>query len=204
MNVVKMVAKTKEEALNKTLAKLNASENEIIYSYEEIKGGLFKGTTYECTGFLKLDVINDVEEFIKNIIKNMGIEVSTEVSTKNDITTIKIYSSENNVIIGKNGQNLDALTTIARQYIRNMAPYNGPRIVLDVEDYKDRQIKRIERLAKNIAREVIKTKVDVEMDNMNSYERRAVHNVLTDFKGVKTESVGEEPNRHVVIKYVEK
>ena len=39
------------------------------------------------------------------------------------------------------------------------------------------------------------------MDNMNSYERRIVHNVLTDFKGVKTESVGEEPNRHVVIKY---
>lgn len=202
MNVVKSSAKTKEEALNQVLAKLNASQEEIIYSYQEVKGGLFKGTTYECQGFLKLDILNDAEEFLKNIIKNMGIEVKTEVSTKNDITTIKIYSSENPLIIGKNGQNLEALTTIVRQYIRNITP-NGPRIVIDVEDYKDRQIKRLERLAKNLARDVLKTKVDVEMDNMNSYERRAVHNVLTNFKNIKTESVGEEPNRHIVIKYDE-
>ena len=77
---------------------------------------------------------------------------------------------------------------------------NGPRIVLDVEDYKDRQNRRLERLAKNLARDVVRSKVDIEMDSMNSYDRRIVHNVLTDFKGVTTESVGEEPNRRVVIK----
>ena len=48
--------------------------------------------------------------------------------------------------------------------------------------------------------EVAKTKIPVALDNMTSYERRLVHNILTDFKGVKTESEGEEPNRHVVIK----
>ena len=104
-------------------------------------------------------------------------------------------------MIGRNGQNLDALTTLVRQSVKNIAS-DGPRIILDVEDYKDRQLKRLERLAKNLARDVVKTKTDVEMDNMNSYERRIVHNVLSDFKGVKTESVGEEPNRHVVIKYM--
>ena len=86
--------------------------------------------------------------------------------------------------------------------MKKYAPFNAPKIILDVEDYKDRQVKRIERLAKNLAREVLKTKVDVEMEAMNSYERRIVHNILTDFKGIKTESVGEEPNRKVVIKYV--
>lgn len=200
MNVVKCTAKTKEEALNQVLAKLNASESEIVYSYEEVKGGLFKGTTYECSGFLKLDILADAEEYLKSIIKGMGVDCNIEVSTKENTTTLKIYSSNNPVIIGKNGQNLEALTTIVRQYIKNITN-NGPRIILDVEDYKDRQVKRLERLAKNLARDVVRTKTDVEMDSMNSYDRRIVHNVLTDFRGVTTESVGEEPNRRVVIKY---
>lgn len=200
MNVVKETAKTKEDALTQVLTKLNANQDEVIYNFIEIKGGLFKGTTYECSGFLKLDIMNDAVDYLKNILNGMGIDVNIEVSTKNEVTTIKMYSSKNEVIIGRNGQNLDALTTIVRQFIKNITP-NGPRIILDVEDYKDRQLKRIERLAKNIAREVVKTKVDAEMDNMNSYERRAVHNALTNFNGVKTESVGEEPNRHVVIMY---
>ena len=200
MNVVKSVQKTKDEALRKVLAELNASEEEVIYSFQEIKGGLFKGVTYECSGFLKLDLISDVQEYLKNILNGMGLEVSFEVNTKDDVTTIKMYTSNNPIVIGKNGANLDALTTLARQFIKNYT-FNSPKIILDVEDYKDRQIKKLERLAKNLARDVVRTKVDAEMDNMNSYERRIVHNVLTDFKGVKTESVGEEPNRHVVIKY---
>jgi len=200
MNVVKQTAKTKEEALNLVLAKLNANETEVIYNFNEIKGGLFKGTTYECSGFLKLDILVDAEEYLKNIIKGMGIDANIEVSTKENVTTFKIYSSNNPLIIGKNGQNLEALTILMRQFIKKYTS-NGPRIILDVEDYKDRQIKKIERLAKNLARDVVRTKTDVEMDNMNSYERRIVHNILSNFKGVTTESVGEEPNRHVVIKY---
>ena len=203
MNVVKEVAKNKEEALNKVLSKLNANESEVVYSFTEVKGGLFKGITYECSGFLKIDILTEVEEFLKNIVTGMGMQVNIEVSTVEDTTTFKMYSSNNPILIGKNGQNLEALTVIVRQFIKNIAPNNGPKIVLDVEDYKDRQITRIERLAKSLAREVKKTKVDVEMDAMNSYERRIVHNVLTDFKNIKTESIGEEPNRRVVIKYVE-
>ena len=200
MNVVKEVAKTKDEALNLVLAKLNANEEEVAYSFKEVKGGLFKGVTYECSGFLKIDVITEVQEYLKNILNGMGLEVNFEVNTKDGVTTIKMYTSNNPIVIGKNGANLEALTVIVRQFIKNLTS-NGPRIILDVEDYKDRQIKKLERLAKNLARDVVRTKVDIEMDNMNSYERRTVHNVLTDFKGVKTESVGEEPNRHVVIKY---
>ena len=200
MNVVKEIAKTKEDALVQVLSKLNAEEEAVIFSFKEIKGGLFKGVTYECSGFLKNDILMEVQEYLKNILEGMGLEVSFEVSTKENVTTLKMYSSNNAILIGKNGGNLEALTVLARQFIKNITS-NGPRIMLDVEDYKDRQIKKLERFAKNLARDVVRTKTDVEMDNMNSYERRIVHNVLSDFKGVRTESVGEEPNRHVVIKY---
>ena len=202
MNVVKEVAKSKDEALNLVLKKLNAQEKEVVYQFVENKGGFLKGTTYECTGFLKLDFIEDAQEFLKGILNAMGIDANIEVSTKDEITTLKIYSSNNPIIIGKNGQNLEALTTLVRLYVKNLAN-NGPRIMLDVEDYKDRQIKKLERLARNLAKEVMKTKISIEMDNMNSYERRIVHNVLSEFSNISTESVGEEPNRHIVIKYVD-
>ena len=128
MNVVNNAAKTKDEALKLVLKKLNASEEEVAYSFKEIKGGLFKGVTYECSGFLKTDCITEVQEYLKGILNGMGVEVSFEVNTKNDVTTIKMYSSNNPIIIGKNGSNLDALTVIARQFIKNLTR-NGPRIV---------------------------------------------------------------------------
>ena len=78
-----------------------------------------------------------------------------------------------------------------------------PYILLDVENYKEKKISNIERTAKRVAREVSKTKVDATLENMNSYERRIIHNVLSNYKHVVTVSEGEEPNRHVVIKYVE-
>ena len=201
MNVVSKEAKTKEEALAQVLSILNAKEEEIVYSFKEIKGGLFKSSFILCSGFLKSEIISDVEEYLKNILIAMNIDVSFEENTVDGVTTIKMYSSNNPVIIGKNGKNLEALSTLVRQFIKNITS-NGPKVILDVEDYKDRQVKRIQRLARNLARDVVRTKTDIEMDNMNSYERRIVHNILTDFRGVKTESVGEEPNRHVIIKYV--
>ena len=62
------------------------------------------------------------------------------------------------------------------------------------------RIEHLERLAIRLAKEVRATKVDAVLDNMNSYERRIIHNKLSNFKGVSTVSEGEEPNRHVVIK----
>ena len=64
----------------------------------------------------------------------------------------------------------------------------------------EKREKTIERLARNIAKEVAATKVETKLDSMNSYERRIVHQILSNNKHVYTESVGEEPNRCVVIK----
>ena len=75
-----------------------------------------------------------------------------------------------------------------------------PKIVLDVENYKEKRIANLERLAIKMAKEVRQTKNDVILEDMNSYERRIIHNKLANFKGVSTVSEGEEPHRHIVIK----
>ena len=76
-------------------------------------------------------------------------------------------------------------------------------VELVVENYKEKCENHLEKLAKQIAREVTKTKQPVIMDNMNSYERRIVHNTLANFKNITTFSEGEEPNRHIVVKIKE-
>ena len=194
--------KTKEEAKEKALDSLNVKETEIFYREEEIKGKLFKATTYKCYAIKISDIAEFLKEKLSELLENMGIESQFETNVRDEQINIKMYSDKNNILIGKNGQTLMAIQTVLRQMVHNeigMYPY----ILLDVENYKEKKISHLERNAKRIAKEVQKTKIDVSLDNMNSYERRIVHNVLTKFKNISTTSEGEEPNRHIVIRYVE-
>lgn len=194
--------KTPEEAKEKALEALNVSENEMFCKEEEIKGKLFKATTYKCSAIKISDIAEFLKKKLSELLKNLGIEGQIETSIREEQINIKMYSDKNNILIGKNGQTLMAIQTVLRQMVHNeigMYPY----ILLDVENYKEKKISNLERNAKRIAKEVQKTKIDVSLDNMNSYERRIIHNALTKFKNISTTSEGEEPNRHVVIRYVE-
>lgn len=184
-----------EEILNDN----NLSKDEIIYTVNDKKGKLFQGNLKEVTVYKKETINNEIKNYLKEIIENMGLEVSFELSTKDERTTIKMYSNNNPILIGKNGQTLKALETLAKQKIQNETGIHY-KITLDVSNYKDKIKRNLERLAINTAKEVVKTKIPVALDNMTSYERMIIHNKLTDFKGIKTESEGEEPNRHIVIK----
>jgi len=202
MNLEVFEAKTKEEALAKALESLKVEENEIFYLEEEKKGKLFKSGTY----LIKAIKISDIAEYIKNNVKelltNMNIDAQIETSIRESQINLKLYSDKNNILIGRNGQTLMAIQTVLRQQVyKEIGIY--PYILLDVENYKEKKIKNLERNAKRIAKEVIKTKSEVKLDDMNSYERRIVHNALAEFKNISTKSEGEEPNRHIVISYIE-
>lgn len=190
--------KTKEEAIEKALGELNVAEQNLIVTVLEEKNTLLKKN-------VKIEVINynDLIDFIKeNIIeitKMMGITVNLEIRRREENITIKLFSDHNAVLIGKNGSTIEALQTIIRQIVHNETnEFIG--IILDVENYKDKRIKNLEFLAKKVAKEVKETKVETKLDSMNSYERRIIHSALTNNKYVYTESVGEEPNRCVVVK----
>lgn len=190
--------KTKEEAIEKAINELNVVEKNLIVNVISEKNTLLKKN-------VKIEVINynDLIDYIKeNIIEItslMGLNVNLEVRRRDDNITIKIFSDHNAVLIGKNGSTIEALQTIIRQIVHNETQeFIG--VILDVENYKDKRIKNLEYLAKKVAREVKETKVETKLDSMNSYERRIIHSTLSENKYVYTESVGEEPNRCVVIK----
>lgn len=199
MKIEEFEGKEESEVLQKALESLNATEEQVLYYFTKSKAGLLKKEVVTIHITTLEECINFIKDYLGKLTKDMGLEVTFESMIRDKQITIKMYSDNNNILIGKNGQTLQALTTVVKQVVYNNIN-NYPYLMLDVENYKEKKVKYLERLAKNLAREVERTKNPVELENMNSYERRIVHNILTDNTKVYTESVGEEPNRHVVIK----
>lgn len=198
MNKYNFEGKTFEEVKERALYELKESENNIIIKVISEKNGLLKkSVTVEVIKYS--DIISYVKETLTTIINLMNLNPTFEVKRRDNSINIKIYSDNNSILIGKNGRSIQALQLLIRQMLANKIT-NEVLINLDVENYKEKKLKSIEFLAKKIAREVSKTKVETKMDSMNSYERRVVHNLLSNNKYVYTESIGEEPNRCVVIK----
>lgn len=199
MEVNKFSGKDYDETLKLALDSLGLNETDVIIYKEEKKGGLFKGNVFELTVTPLKDVIEYIKDYLTSVLTPMGLEVTYETKVRDKQIQIKMYSNDNPILIGKQGRTLACLQTVCRQAARTKFG-TSPYISLDVENYKDKQLMYLEKTARRIAKEVSQTKVPVEMDNMNSYERLVVHNAVSKFEDVYTESVGEEPNRHVVIK----
>ena len=200
MEKQKFIGKTYEEAVNNAMISLQENEeNLIIKKLSEEKGGLFKASKVEIEVIEKRNILPEIKNYIVNILKLSGFTVNIEVKNKETIPTLTIYSDNDSLIISRNGKNLQALSIITNQYIQKLIG-KSYKFILDVNSYKEKRDEHLENLARKIAREVAKTKIEVKMDSMNSYERRVIHNALTNNKKVYTESVGEEPNRCVVVK----
>ena len=193
----RFVGKTYEEAVNKAKIELQELEENLIKVIDEKKSLLSKKCEIEVIE--KREIKNFIKEKLVTILREMGYQAEVEIQVKQDIPTYRIYSNNDSLLIGKGGKNLEALQIVLRQIVNTETGINY-KFFLDVSDYKEKNEHHLEVLARRLAREVATTKIEVKMDFMNSYERRIVHNVLTNNKKVYTESVGEEPNRCVVIK----
>lgn len=192
--------KTKEEAIQKAKEELQeVEENLIIKEKDTIKGGLFKAKKVEIEVIEKREVIRYIKEYIVKTLKNIGLTANVELKNKEEVPKYVIYSDNDALLIGRNGKNLKALSTIVSQHITKETG-KTIKFVIDVNEYKEKREKSLVSLAKRVAREVANTKIEAKLDSMNSYERRIIHNALTNNKKAYTESEGEEPNRYVVIK----
>ena len=204
MKIYEYEGKNVEELTLQALKELDVKEEEMITDVVEETVGLLKKKKYTLKIVLKSDVLEYSKNYVKAIAEGMGLDdIQLESQRTDNYIKITMHSDNSSILIGKGGRTLSSIQTLLRSALSNQT---GMRInvIVDVENYRIRQENNIERLAKKLAKEVLKTKEPITMDSMNSYERRIVHNVLGNFKGIITESEGEEPNRKVVIKYKEK
>ena len=139
------------------------------------------------------------QEFLQELTKLMGVEVSVHVSTDEEGNVrVNMEGDSQGILIGRRGETLDAL-----QYLTSLKVNKGKseytRVTLDTEGYRARREEALVRLANRMANRAVKTGRRVSIEPMNPYERRILHSALQGNPDVTTHSEGEEPNRHVVI-----
>ncbi|MEF3691512.1 MAG: R3H domain-containing nucleic acid-binding protein [Candidatus Moraniibacteriota bacterium] len=150
---------------------------------------------------------NENKEIIKataiEIIKLMGFDGEVEILEEKEeeervICNIRA-KKDSNVLIGQGGDNLQALQHIIRLLVRKKTD-DKVRFVLDVNSYKKDQEVSVLDLAQEMAQRAVDEKKTMIMRPMSAYNRRLVHMCLSDNEKVKTESIGENGERRVVIK----
>lgn len=137
--------------------------------------------------------------FIKTLAEKLGAKVETKTMQQDENLVVSMKGENAGVLIGYRGEGLSSI-----QYLANVIEQqseekeNRVRIVLDVENYKEKREESLKRLAERMANKAIKTGRSQRLEPMNAYERRIIHSALTDSE-VTTYSKGEEPRRYLVI-----
>ena len=168
---------------------------------------IFLNVLEENENEMKVEALVDInlalegKRYIESILQAMNIEYQLEVRSLNNEHEIyyNVHTNENPLLIGIKGKTLEALQTLVRNLLQI---YTKEQLVVNVDigDYREHRKHQLEILSTKVAKEVVKTKVPVKLKPMSSYERRIIHNKLSEWRDVYTESEGEGSERAIVIK----
>lgn len=204
MKTVESVGKTIEEALEKALAELKATLDEVEYDVieEPTKGflGILGGKAGKIRVTLKDNSNKVAKEFIDDILKCMNVDLASSVDTEDGTLNIKFDGDDDQMgyIIGRRGETLDALQFLTNLVV-NKNSSEHKKVLMDVGNYRQKREESLIRFSMKMARSVVRKKKPVKLEPMNPYERRIIHAALQNDPYVRTYSEGEEPNRRVVI-----
>lgn len=189
-------APSADEAMDAAVQKLHIASDKI---YINILGETADGVN--CEALVDVNLTLEGKKYLEGILKALGIGYQIEARSINGEEQIyyMIDSYENSLLIGVKGKTLEALQILLRNLISS---YTKDKVItsLDIGGYKTNRNRQLEILATKTAKEVAKTKVAVKLQPMNSYERRVIHEKLSEWRDVYTESEGQGEERAIVIK----
>ena len=190
------ICKTLDEGMELAVSYFHLSEEKIFLNIlEEDENG------FKVEALVDINLALEGKKYLESILQAMDISYQLEVRSLNNETEIfyNIHTEENPLLIGAKGKTLDALQVLVRNLLQT---YTKESLVVnvDVGSYRENRKHQLEVLATKIAKEVAKTKVPTKLKPMSSYERRIIHNKLSEWRDVYTESEGEGTNRCLVIK----
>ena len=192
---VEFVAANIDEAMDIAVKKLHISSEKIFIN---VLGELPEGLN--CEALIDVNLTLEGKRYLEGVLRALNVGYQLEARSVGDSQIYyNIDSNENPLLIGVKGKTLEALQVLVRNLI---STYTKDKIVttLDIGAYKSNRSHQLEILATKTAKEVAKTKIAVRLNPMNSYERRIIHEKLSDWRDVYTESEGEGENRAIVIK----
>lgn len=195
--------KTVEEAKQLAIADFGVKESDLTFTIvNEKKGFLGIGSKIEVEAVMDADGITRGKEYIQMILNNNNIQGFIEKKVRGDNVEFNIDAGDfNGYLIGKNSRNLIALqilvsTVVNKYYNEDEEPKT---VMVDVGGYRKRREKNLENMAVDFGKQVSRSKQKIQLDYLNAYERKIIHNKLSTWKDVRTYSVGEEPNRFLII-----
>ena len=197
IEVYKFESDTEENCRLKCLEELDVYNNEILTKEFE------EENKYIMEVVKKDDVKNFIKEYLTKVTTEMGLETKFEINEEDEVFNVKMFSNNDPILIGKDGRTLTSLQNLIRQTLSKKIAFNV-KVNLDASNYKAKKERFFEKDIKNIINDVMKSKDEIKLDPMNSYKRRIVHSIASEYYNIETESFGEEPERYVVIRYVEK
>lgn len=144
-----------------------------------------------------------VTEFLEGLLGHMQIEATVSRGVRNGDIIFKVNGDSVNNLIGYHGETLEAVQYIVNTIVRERVRNYHKKVYIDVENYRRKRQDTVEQIAEKMAKKVLATKRSIKLEPMNSYERKAIHNILTGIEHIGTHSEGVEPNRCLVIDYID-
>ena len=144
-------------------------------------------------------VENKVKDFLDEIFGKMKIDnLKMNIYYKNEYVNVSLEGENVNYLIGYRGETLNAIQTIISSYVSSTLQ-SKVKVVIDINNYKEKRRVVLEDLAVKMANKAIKTGKNVTLEPMQPYERKIIHSKLQNNSRVRTHSIGENQNRRVVI-----
>lgn len=137
-------------------------------------------------------------EFLNEYFEKMGVNLNIESKYEEKILKFNITGEKAGIVIGYRGETLEALQLFVSTFV-NRKKENYVKILIDVEGYRQKRVRTLEELAAKVAQTVVSKRKSITLEPMVPFERRIIHTTLQNHPKVKTESIGEEPYRKVVI-----
>lgn len=138
-------------------------------------------------------------EFVEGLLEAMGLEAEVAVSAEDDRALVEVSGPDLGVLIGRRGQTLDALQELTRTAVQRRLRARV-RLLVDVEGYRARRRASLADYAKAMARRARERGTEIELEPMNAYERKIVHDAIGEVEGASSYSEGEDPNRKVIVR----
>jgi spoIIIJ-associated protein len=215
---IRRSAPSVEEAVEAALSELGVSEQEAdIQVVQEPRQGIFGVGAQEAIVLVRARVVSEqpsedeldeqadvAADFLEGLLGKMGIEATVEPNLEDGTMYVDVIGPEPDdedmgLLIGRHGQTLEALQEITRVVVAQRTGMRA-RVVVDVEDYRKRQLDRLIARAREVAQRVARSGREERLEPMNPFLRKIVHDAVGSVSGVESSSEGEEPERRVVIR----
>ena len=199
--VIETAGKTVDDAIEAALEQLGAEMDDVeVTVLEEGSKGLFGIGSRQARVQVRLkpDPAEEGVCFLESVFEKMNVDVDIEKYEDEDSVLFKISGKNSGIIIGRRGETLDALQYLTSLVV-NKRSKRYMRVTIDIENYREKREETLARLARRLADKVVKYRRNISLEPMNPYERRIIHSTLQNNEYVETYSMGEDPNRKVVI-----